>query len=148
MLNIELLKPLVEGKEEIQHYIPQRDPFVMVESLWVNDEEKTITSLTVLETNVLTENGSLTESALLENMAQTAAVRVGYHCKQNKLEVPVGFITAIKDFKVYAYPKVGQIIYTEAQQVNEVMNFTIVRGRVYVEEVLIAEAEVRVFINK
>lgn len=148
MLNIELRTPLVEGKKEIQQYIPQRDPFIMVESLWLNDEEKTITSFTVCETNILTENGVLTESALLENMAQTAAVRVGYHCKQHNIEVPVGFITAIKDFKVYAYPKVGQTIYTETQQVNEVMNFTIVRGRVYVEEVLMAEAEVRVFINK
>ena len=148
MVQLELSKPLVEGKEAIQQFIPQREPFVMVESLWLNDEEKTITSLNVLETNILTEDGVFTESGMLENMAQTAAVRVGYHCKQNNLEVPVGFITAIKTFKIHAFPKIGQTIYTEAQQVNEVMNFTIVMGRVYVDGQLMAEAEVRVFINK
>jgi predicted hotdog family 3-hydroxylacyl-ACP dehydratase len=148
MFNLELSVPLVEGMEAIQHYIPQRNPFIMVESLWLNDEEKTITSLHVSKENILTENEYLSESALLENMAQTAAVRVGYYCKQNNVEVPVGFITAIKDFKIYHYPRVGQTMYTETVQINEVMNFTIVRGRVYVEEVLMAEAEVRVFINK
>lgn len=148
MLNIEVKAPLVEGKEEIINYIPQRVPFVMVDSLWFNDEEKTITSLSVEDDNILVDNGILTESAMLENMAQTAAVRVGYYCKQNNIEVPVGFITAIKEFKIFSFPIVGQTIYTEALQVNEVMNFTIVRGRIYLDEVLAAEAEVRVFINK
>jgi predicted hotdog family 3-hydroxylacyl-ACP dehydratase len=148
MLNIEVNTPLVEGKDEIIAYIPQRVPFVMVDSLWVNDDAKTITSLLVDDQNILVENGLLTESAMLENMAQTAAVRVGYHCKQNNIDVPVGFITAIKDFKIFSYPTVGQTIHTEALQVNEVMNFTIVRGRVYVGDEMVAEAEVRVFINK
>ncbi|MDB5258261.1 MAG: hydroxymyristoyl-ACP dehydratase [Chitinophagaceae bacterium] len=146
--NLELTAPLVEGKERIIKYLPQRDPFVMVESLWLNNETTTVTSLTIDSTNCLAENGFFTESGLLENMAQTAAVRVGYGFIEAGLEVPVGFITAIKDLKVHAYPKVGDVIYTEAEHVNDVMNFSIVKGRVYVNQELMAEAEVRVFINK
>jgi 3-hydroxyacyl-[acyl-carrier-protein] dehydratase len=146
--NLELTLPLVEGKERIVKYLPQRDPFVMVESLWLNNETTTVTSLTITDSNCLTENGFFTESGLLENMAQTAAVRVGYGFTERGLEVPVGFITAIKDLKVHAYPKVGEVIYTEAEHVNDVMNFSIVKGRVYVNQQLMAEAEVRVFINK
>jgi 3-hydroxyacyl-[acyl-carrier-protein] dehydratase len=146
--NLQLTAPLVEGKERIIKYLPQRDPFVMVESLWLNNETTTVTSLTIDEANCLVENGFFTESGLLENMAQTAAVRVGYGFIEAGLEVPVGFITAIKDLKVHAYPKVGDMIYTEAEHVNDVMNFSIVKGRVYVNQQLMAEAEVRVFINK
>jgi len=148
MEHLTLTAPLVEGKDRIQKYLPQRDPFVMVESLWINNETTTVTSLTILAENVLCENGLFTESGLLENMAQTAAVRVGYGFIEAGLEVPVGFITAIKDFKIQAYPKIGNVIYTEAEHVNDVMNFSIVKGRVYVNQQLIAEAEVRVFINK
>ncbi|MBC7487728.1 MAG: 3-hydroxyacyl-ACP dehydratase [Cytophagaceae bacterium] len=146
--NLELTAPLVQGKDRIVKYLPQRDPFVMVESLWLNDDSTTVTSLTIELENCLTENGFFTESGLLENMAQTAAVRVGYGFIEAGLEVPVGFITAIKDLKVHAYPKVGDLIYTEAEHVNDVMNFSIVKGRVYVNQQLMAEAEVRVFINK
>ncbi len=146
--NLQLTAPLVEGKERIVKYLPQRDPFVMVESLWLNNETTTVTSLTITDSNCLTENGFFTESGLLENMAQTAAVRVGYGFIEKGLDVPVGFITAIKDLKVHAYPKVGELIYTEAEHVNDVMNFSIVKGRVYVNQQLMAEAEVRVFINK
>ena len=146
--NLEWTLPLVEGKERIVKYLPQRDPFVMVESLWINNETTTVTSLTINDSNCLTENGFFTESGLLENMAQTAAVRVGYGFTEKGLDVPVGFITAIKELKVHAYPKVGEVIYTEAEHINDVMNFSIVKGRVYVNQQLIAEAEVRVFINK
>ena len=146
--NLELTAPLVQGKDRIVKYLPQRDPFVMVESLWLNNDTTTVTSLTIESENCLTENGLFTESGLLENMAQTAAVRVGYGFIEAGLEVPVGFITAIKDLKVHAYPKVGDLIYTEAEHVNDVMNFSIVQGRVYVNHQLMAEAEVRVFINK
>jgi len=146
--NLQLTAPLVEGKERIVKYLPQRDPFVMVESLWLNNETTTVTSLTLTDSNCLTENGFFTESGLLENMAQTAAVRVGYGFTERGLDVPVGFITAIKDLKVHAYPKLGEVIYTEAEHVNDVMNFSIVKGRVYVNQLLMAEAEVRVFINK
>jgi len=146
--NLELTVPLVEGKERIVKYLPQRDPFVMVESLWLNNETTTVTSLTINDSNCLVENGYFTESGLLENMAQTAATRVGYGFTENGLDVPVGFITAIKDLKIHAYPKNGDVIYTEAEHVNDVMNFSIVKGRVYVNQQLMAEAEVRVFINK
>ena len=146
--NLEWTLPLVEGKERIVKYLPQRDPFVMVESLWINNETTTVTSLTINDSNCLTENGFFTESGLLENMAQTAAVRVGYGFTEKGLDVPVGFITAIKELKVHAYPKVGEVIYTEAEHINDVMNFSIVKGRVYVNQQLMAEAEVRVFINK
>lgn len=146
--NLELTVPLVEGKERIVKYLPQRDPFVMVESLWLNNETTTVTSLTITDSNCLVENNYFTESGLLENMAQTAAVRVGYGFTEKGLDVPVGFITAIKDLKVHAYPQVGDLIYTEAEHVNDVMNFSIVKGRVYVNQQLMAEAEVRVFINK
>ncbi len=146
--NLELTAPLVEGKDRIVKYLPQRNPFVMVESLWLNNDTTTVTSLTIEDSNCLTENGLFTESGLLENMAQTAATRVGYGFIEAGLEVPVGFITAIKDLKIHTYPKVGDIIYTEAEHVNDVMNFSIVKGRVYVNNQLMAEAEVRVFINK
>jgi 3-hydroxyacyl-[acyl-carrier-protein] dehydratase len=146
--HISLTAPLVEGKERIIKYLPQRAPFVMVESLWVNNETTTVTSLTITSDNCLCENDYFIESGLLENMAQTAAVRVGYGFIEAGLDVPVGFITAIKDLKVFRYPEVGDTIYTEAEHVNDVMNFSIVKGRVYVNQQLVAEAEVRVFINK
>lgn len=145
---VNTIKPIAQGYDQVIAYLPQRKPFVMVDTLWINEESKTVTSLDVLPTNVLVENDYLTESAMLENMAQTAAMRVGHAFKSQGLEVPVGFITAIKDYKVHSFAKVGESIYTEVVQTNEVMNFTIVQAVVKLNHEVIAEAEVRVFINK
>ena len=59
--------------------LPQCPPFVMIDRLTHFDETVTTTQLTVRADNLFTEaDGHLNPCALVENIAQTCAARMGY----------------------------------------------------------------------
>ncbi|MDR2814115.1 MAG: pseudouridylate synthase, partial [Prevotellaceae bacterium] len=59
----------------ILELLPQRPPFVMVDTLLYCDREVTVTSLLVRDGNIFCDNGRLTEAGVIENIAQTCAAR-------------------------------------------------------------------------
>ena len=65
------------NKENIQTYLPQRPPFVMIDELINATETSFESAFEVVESNLFIENGILSESALVENVAQTCAAGFG-----------------------------------------------------------------------
>ena len=62
------------GSENIENFIPQKHPFVLMSDIDEWNEKFTIGSFTIPADHILVENGKLTEEGLVEHMAQTAAV--------------------------------------------------------------------------
>lgn len=137
---------LIAGNE-ILEYIPQRHPVVMIDKLLYAGADKTISGLLIEKENIFFNNGFLTESGLVENIAQTAAVGMGFMSRQVKKKVPVGFIASIKDLKIFQLPKVGDEIITEVVVTNQVMEVSIVKGIVFLNGEVLAECEMRIFIK-
>lgn len=137
---------LIEGND-ILEFIPQRPPVVMVDKLLYAGKDKTISGLLIDESNIFFTNGSLSESGLVENIAQTAAVGMGFLSKQDNRKVPVGFIASIKDLKIFKLPVAGDEITTEVVVTNQVMEVSIVKGVVFNKGVILAECEMRIFIK-
>ena len=125
--------------------LPQRPPMVLVGALLTCATDCTITQFDVPADCILIENGALSEAGLIENMAQTAAAGAGYSYRQLGQPAPVGFIAAIRDLRVAALPAVGTTLTTEVRVVNQVLDFSIVRGTVRVGETTFAECELRIF---
>jgi predicted hotdog family 3-hydroxylacyl-ACP dehydratase len=138
---------MIAGKEDIPEYIPQRPPMVMISSLLHSDDQTTITGLHIEPANLFAGRGVLSESGLVENIAQTAAAGVGFSCKKENKKVPVGFIASIRDLVVHALPAVGTDIVTETVVTNQVMDVSIVKGVVRQGEAVLAECEMRIFIK-
>ena len=67
---------------DITQYIPQRPPMVMVDELVQAEANLAVTRFTILPDNLFLVSNQLGESGLVENIAQTVAVMVGYHCSQ------------------------------------------------------------------
>ena len=63
---------------DVQELLPQRPPFVMIDRLVYNDETTTVTEFEVKADNLFAEGDLLNPCALVENIAQTCAVRMGY----------------------------------------------------------------------
>ena len=137
---------LVSGNE-ILDYIPQRPPVVMIDKLLFSNHEKTVSGLHIDSNNIFVENGVLSESGMVENIAQTAAAGVGYICKMENRKVPVGFIASIKDLKLFGHPKIGEDITTDVEITNQVMEVSIVKGILKKEGEILAECEMRIFIK-
>ena len=132
---------------DILALIPQRPPFVMVDTLVSASDDTTHTTLLVLADNVLVNNGELSEAGLTENIAQTAAARAGYAAHQSGKPVQPGFIGAIKNLEVFALPKVGDTIATEVTIQNQVFDVTIIKGKVTCKGETLAQCEMKIFIQ-
>ncbi len=132
---------------DITLYIPQRPPFVMVDDLRWCSEEGAASGFRVRQDNIFVENGLLREPALVENIAQTAAARMGYICKQESRPVPVGFIGAVQKLKIDRLPALDDVLETTITVKNQVFNATIIEGKIAVNDQLVASCEMKIFIS-
>ena len=138
---------MLVSKNKIHQYIPQRQPMIMVDSLVEFTEKHFVSQFCSGAENVFNTNGFFNESGVVENMAQTAALGVGYMSVLNKEKVPLGFIGAIKNLKIIQIPKIGETIHTKINVLHEVLNATMVKAEVFIGEEMIAEGELKIFIN-
>ena len=124
--------------------LPQREPFVFVDRLVHYDERETVTAFTVPAEHLLVEDGHLTASGILENMAQSSAARIGYLCRFI-LHVPVriGYIGAIRKFRVHRLPAAGETLTTKIILREDVFGITLTDAVVRVGEEVIAEAALK-----
>ncbi len=138
----------MEIKKDIELYIPQRAPMVMITEIVSVDERSIVTSLQIETGNIFCSGGYLREPGLIENIAQTAAARIGYICEKEKKKVPLGFIGAIKRLVIHQVPAAGETIITTVTIEHEVMNATIITGAVRCNSELLAECEMNIFLQE
>ena len=138
---------LISGKE-IKDYIPQREPIIMVDSFYGIEDKKSFSGLTIKEDNIFVEAGSLIEAGIIEHIAQSCAMRVGYFFIQQKLPIPIGYIVAVKDLKILSLPKVGQQLFTTATILQEVFGIILVSVEVEADQSTVATGEMKIFLSK
>ena len=119
---------------------------VMIDTLWSTDEALTRTGLSIHPDLLFVENGQFTAPGLLENIAQTAAVRAGYYYVTRNEPVPLGFIGGFKNIEIFALPEIGTTITTEVRPKHEVLDIIIYEGKVMCEETLLINCEIKIFI--
>lgn len=134
--------------QSAHNYIPQKEPFQFVDSIVSNEDGKTVCLYTVTNKCIMLEDSYLSESALLEVMAQTCAAGHGYHAVMNNIPVANGYIGAIKKVHIESKPKVGDTIRCETNTLNQIGNASIVEANIFLEEKLIAHAELTIFVGE
>lgn len=128
--------------------LPQQPPFVMVDKLIYFDQQETITSFTVDQNNIFVENEIFTSSGLIENIAQTCAVRMGYINQYiYKENVKLGFIGSIKNLEIFKYPKVGDVLTTSIKIIEEVFQMTLVLACVKINDETIVTSEMKIALS-
>ena len=136
---------MLATRDDITKYIPQRHPIIMVHALVEADDDHAVTELAVEPDNVFVSNGVLIEPGLVENIAQTAAMHVGYQCSLKNIPIPIGYIAAVKDLKIKDLPKQNTRISTSVRITNKVLDVTVVEGRIEQEGNLLCSCEMRIF---
>ena len=139
---------VIADGETIQMFIPQRAPMVMVEKLHKAEGGQTISSLEVVEENIFCKDGFLQEPGLIENIAQTAAVGVGFEYRNENKEVPTGYIGAVQKLTIHNLPKVGKTVITEVNVEHKVFNTTLINGKITCNDQLIADCKMKIFLNE
>ena len=136
---------MLANRSDILQYIPQRKPVVMVHELLEASDDHVVTQLAIEPDNVFLSSGKFAEPGMVENIAQTAAVHVGYQCSLKKLPIPIGYIAAVKDLKINLLPKQNSVIRTSVKVVNKVLDITVVQGKIEFEDNVLCSCEMRIF---
>lgn len=139
--------PIVNS-ESILQFIPQRPPIVLISRIYQCDEEKVITGFDITNEHIFTQNNVLTESGIIENMAQTAASRAGYEAVKNNSKPAVGFIGNIKDLVIHFLPPANNELLTEVVTKTQVMNVSIIEAKSYCQNKLVASCEMKIFLQE
>ncbi|MDO6758586.1 hypothetical protein Q4566_00120 [Tamlana sp. 2_MG-2023] len=131
----------------IEHLIPQKAPFIMVDTLLEFSAENVVSSFLISKDNLFVNNSQLLEPGLIENMAQSVALHTGYDYFLKGEEAPTGYIGAIKKVEVFGLPMLNDRIITKVKILHEFMGVTMVEVAVFnkVNERL-AQAEMKTVI--
>ena len=140
-----MARKVLLNQVETEKLIPQKHPMVMVDGLIDHDDLKTRSRLGLFKENIFCNDGYFSEPGLIENMAQTAALRAGYIAKLAGNKPATGFIGAVKKFRLYNLPKDNEVLHTEISVEAELLNALIIKGKVFVDQTLVAEAELSIF---
>ena len=138
---------MIAQGEEILKLIPQRPPIVMVDKLISVADKTTVSGFTIKPDNIFVIDGIFIEPGLIENIAQSAALGVGYVCSVKNEKVPLGFIGAVKNLQIFALPRVGDELTSEIKVDYEVFEATLITGKIYCDSKLIAQCEMKIFLK-
>ena len=116
---------------DVHTVLPQQEPFVMIGSMTHFEMGTSTTETLIKEDNIFVDNGCFSASGMMENIAQTCAARIGFYNKYIlHKDVQVGFIGAVRDFKVYGLAPVGAVITTQVDVVEEIFGMTLARATI------------------
>ncbi|MFM2306813.1 MAG: hypothetical protein RLZZ367_1482 [Bacteroidota bacterium] len=133
--------------EKLIDLIPQKPPFVLISTLQTVTESNSVTTFSIDATHVLCNEGCLTVGGLMENIAQTAAAKMGYECDLLGKKIPVGFIGDVRDFTYTRLPKAGEQIETEIVINHQVFDVSIITGSVKLNGETIATCKMKIFVE-
>jgi 3-hydroxyacyl-[acyl-carrier-protein] dehydratase len=125
-------------QENILRLIPQRPPIVMVDALLEHSPEVSLSQLHISEDNIFVADGLFQMPGMVENIAQTAALRMGYDHMINMdpsatepVKPPVGFIGEVKNLKIHV--------------LHTIFTASVIRGTVMLDGNIAAECEMKIF---
>ena len=87
----------------------------MIDRLVYCDKTVTLAETEIRNDHIFVENGYLSASGLIENIAQTCAARIGYYNYIHKKGIQIGFIGAIRNMDILQLPPVGEILTTRVE---------------------------------
>lgn len=134
---------------DIHELLPQQEPFVMISRLVQLDAVRTVCETDIVAGNLFIDEGYLSVSGLIENIAQTCAARIGYINKYIlKKAVQIGFIGAIRNMEITGLPEVGQQITTIVDVKEEVFGMTLASARIQQGDRTLTTTEMKIAVKE
>lgn len=131
---------------DILSLIPQRPPFVMVDRLASCTVSDAVTELTVRHDNILVDDGKLSTTGLMENMAQSCAARLGWLNTNSGKGVQIGVIGEVRDCKFFRTPSIGEHLTTNVHIIEDLGVITLASATVMTGEEELASCRLKIAI--
>jgi predicted hotdog family 3-hydroxylacyl-ACP dehydratase len=142
-----MMENAMSGEHELhsmdaRKLIPHGEAFRMVDRMLCCNEKQVVVETLVRPDSPFCESGSLASTALLENIAQTCAVRMGFLYSS----VTAGVIAAVKRMDIFSEVKVGDVLRTEVLVDAEAFGMMSCTGRIERGGSVVAEAELKLMV--
>lgn len=115
----------------------------MVDALLAFSETSLQSSFTVPEDHLLVQDGQFQASGVLEHQAQSVALHTGYKFFLEGQPAPVGYIGAVKSFKISRLPKVCEKLLTTIYIIAEMDGVTLVKTETKAGDETLATSELK-----
>lgn len=134
---------------DIKEILPQRKPMLMIDCLCEWSETEATTEFEIREDNIfLNEDGSVRAEAMLENVAQTCAARIGYYNKYVlHLPVAIGYIGEIKNCEILGTPRVGDVLVTKIKVEQEFFGVSLIEAEVNCRGSVLVKAKMKIAVK-
>lgn len=144
----------MELKEEnlinIHHFLPHREPMLMVDYILELTPEKVVTSFEIKADNIFVHNNQFVEAGLIEHSAQTSSSILGqsfFSNPESNTKV-IGFITNIKKIEIFGLPEAGNKIFSKASLISKYENICQIFCETFLDEKLLIRTEISLFIQE
>jgi len=139
-----VLKMISIPTVQITDIIPQRHPFVFVDSLVECDEDSAVTSYLIREDSIFTEDGVFLTAGLIENIAQSCVAKIGYFAKYvNHDKITIGYIGNVHHLIVYRNPEIGETLHTTVIYGENIGGIQLCEAVVRVNDEIIAQSSIK-----
>jgi predicted hotdog family 3-hydroxylacyl-ACP dehydratase len=135
-------------KDFVEGLLPQKFPFVMVDKLYSFTENALVSGLTIQSDNIFFDNGTFTDSGLVEHMAQSVALHTGYEFFLRQQPAPTGYIGSIKKIQIRSLPKLNEEIQTTVNILHEFAGITLVEISTKLNDLEIASGQMKTILAK
>lgn len=122
-------------QRDIFSCIPQRPPFVFIDTIEDMSEKSARTRYTIPDTCPLLSDDILPLSGLMENAAQTCSVIAGNR---------IAYLGAVKQMEVTRFPSIGETLCTEAVVKQEMLNISLIECATRVQDETIATTTLKI----
>ncbi|WDF59841.1 hypothetical protein PQ462_00400 [Flavobacterium sp. KACC 22758] len=113
-------------KEMVENLLPQKFPFVMVDTMHSYTETSLVSGLKIEQDNIFVKNNIFLEAGLIEHMAQSVALHTGYQYFLRNETAPTGYIGSIKEIEIKKLPQLNNTIQSEVTILQEFAGITLV----------------------
>lgn len=132
----------------ITNLIPQRHPFIMIDSVLQWDENNALTKYQVKDDNVFYNENNLAAEGIIENMAQSCAALLGIESMNScrTRQTCIGVVCQIHNCTIESLPFCNEILFTEVHIKENIFNMCTIEASAKVSNRTIATSQLKLAI--
>jgi len=136
---------MLVNSAQITDFIPQRAPFIMIDSLELVQDDLFVGHFTIKDNHLFLTGNTLGEEALIESIAQTCAAGFTYLSKQKGLKGGgLGFIGAVTKLVVSGTVSLNEVLKMEVRLLTSFDKIQLIEGTVSVNSKPILNCQMKI----
>lgn len=140
---------IVHLPASVGRFIPQQPPMQVIDTLMSIGERTANINVTISNDMLFVrDDGTLDETAYIELIAQSIAAQAGFKQLGTTSQTVDGFLLGAKDLEIFGQAHIGDKLTISILKYARFGNFGIFKGKVFRDQDLLAQGEVKVWENK